>query len=113
MSYPDPGQRTVARCAEWLAGQVSRDTPRPPHATAREYASKGSYRDSLRNPRTTLRWQGTDRPSQLSSLTTRPRPLVRPRGAVWRPFRADLPDSPDDLTNDSGNEFGERVVARW
>ncbi len=32
------------RRAEWLAGQVSRGTPRPPHATAREYASKGCYR---------------------------------------------------------------------
>ena len=35
---------TRGRRAEWLAGQVSRGTPRPPHATAREYALKGSYR---------------------------------------------------------------------
>ena len=28
--------------AERLAGQMSTDTPRPPHATAREHASTGS-----------------------------------------------------------------------
>ena len=34
--------------AEWLAGQMSRDTPRLPHATAREYASIGQYRTTVR-----------------------------------------------------------------
>ncbi|MCY4591116.1 MAG: hypothetical protein OXE86_11290 [Alphaproteobacteria bacterium] len=38
--------------AEWLAGQMSRDTPRLPHATAREYASIGQYRTTVRGPAT-------------------------------------------------------------
>ena len=66
--------------AEWLAGQMSRDTPRLPHATAREYASTGQYRTTVRGP-TTL--TGTGSPSKTQHH--RSRPLTRPRGALLPP----------------------------
>ena len=36
--------------AEWLAGQMSKDTPRPPHATAREHASGAISHYIVRGP---------------------------------------------------------------
>ena len=46
-----PGRRTTrgAAGAERLAGQMSRDTPRLPHATAREYASTGNTAPRVRD----------------------------------------------------------------
>ena len=48
-SWPiKPATHNDAR-AEWLAGQVSKDTPRPPHATAKEHAS-GAVSHFVRDP---------------------------------------------------------------
>ena len=73
------GRRTArgAAGAEWLAGQMSRDTPRLPHATAREYASTGQYRTTVRGPDTLT---GTGSPSKTQHH--RSRPLSRPRSAT-------------------------------
>ena len=40
-AVPAPGQRRETGSAEWLAGQMSKDTPGLPRATARECASTG------------------------------------------------------------------------
>ena len=52
LSCPERRTARGAAGAEWLAGQMSRDTPRLPHATAREYASIGQYRTTVRGPAT-------------------------------------------------------------
>ena len=59
------------------------DPPRPPHATAREYAFKGCYRKhcGIRRPAR----QGADCPSQLSSSTGSPTAWRgRGTGVLWR-----------------------------
>ena len=76
LSCPERRTARGAAGAEWLAGQMSRDTPRLPHATAREYASIGQYRTTVRGPATLT---GTGSPSKTQHH--RSRPLSRPRGA--------------------------------
>ncbi len=80
LSCPERRTARGAAGAEWLAGQMSRDTPRLPHATAREYASIGQYRTTVRGPATLA---GTGSPSKTKHH--RSRPLTRPRGALLPP----------------------------
>ena len=61
--------------AERLAGQMSRDTPRPPHVTAREYASNGQYRTTVRGLATL-----TDAGSPSNTHHHRSRPLSAAAG---------------------------------
>ena len=49
-SCPEPGRRTKAGAPNGWRDRCRRDTPRPPHATAREHASKGRCRNLLRDP---------------------------------------------------------------
>ena len=81
---------TQEACASngWRVGCLD-DTPRLPHATAREYESKGSYRNSLRNP--------NDLPGRerIAHHNLALRPVPRPPGAageqaVFVAFRAVL-----------------------
>lgn len=85
---------------------MSRDTPRPPHETAREYASTGSTAP-VRDPEALNGWGIAHH--NLAHSTTRPRPPARLRGAAGAArFRADLQPC-DDLAKRSGDGFRERV----
>ena len=70
-SCPDPGRRTKAGAPNGWRDRCRRDTPRPPHATAREDASRGRCRNPVAGSERPA-WQGADRPSQLNWMT-RPR----------------------------------------
>ena len=72
---PRIGAAQRDRRAEWLAGWCLDDTPRPPHAPAREYASKGCYRNLLRNPNDL---RGRER---IAHHNLALRPVPRPPGA--------------------------------
>ena len=75
--------------AEWLAGQMSKDTPRPPYATAREHAS-GAMPHIVRDPHV-LEVKAADRPLQLSTFPV-PSPAAR-RGRGTRAIRPPAPIS--------------------
>ena len=105
---PGEAGRRMARRVPRLAGQMSGDTPRPPHETAREYASTGS-----------TAFCGFPMPGKAvgSPITTQ---LIRRhvpgrwrgRGARSPPrFLAGLPP-PDDLTNRSGGNLPRARSAR-
>ena len=68
---------------ELLAGQMSKDTPRPPHATAKEHAS-GAMPHIVRDPHV-LEVKAVGRPSQLSTFPV-PSPAAR-RGCGTRAIR--------------------------
>ena len=70
MSCPESGATQESGAPNGWRDRCLRDTPRLPHATAREYASKGSYRNSLRDPND-LPWQTTDRPAKLNRTPAR------------------------------------------
>ena len=73
---PLPGQRARAGAPNGWRDRCLPDTPRPPHATAKEYASKGSCRNSLRDP--------NDLPGRerIAHHNLALRPVPRPRGAA-------------------------------
>ena len=73
--------------AEWLAGQVSKDTPLPPHATAREHAS-GAVSHFVRDP-DLLEVKATGGPLQLSTF-----PVPSPAARRGRGIRAIQPPAP-------------------
>ena len=80
------------RRAEGLAGPISRGTPRTPHATAREYAPKGSYRNSLRDPNDLRGRERSHRP-EGGRDRDRDAPRTRPcsglgRRRRWSPGRS-------------------------
>ncbi len=67
------------------------DTPRPPHATAREYASKGSNRNSLRGP-DCLRAE-PDRPAKLTRTPARAADAAPGAVDSFRSRRKKLPEA--------------------
>ena len=75
--------------AEWLAGQMSKDTPRPPHATAREHAS-GAMPHIVRDPQV-LEVRGCGSPITTEHVPV-PSPAVR-RGRGTRAIRPPAPIS--------------------
>ena len=83
MSCPGTGRRAMAAVPNGWRDRCRRDTPRPPHATAREYASTGHAATSLRG-RDCLR-AGPDRPAKLTRTPARAADAV--------PGAADLPCS--------------------
>ena len=89
MSCPIKGN-AGGRRAKGLAGQVPWGTPRPPHATAREHASKGSYRNPLRTPNDL---PGRERIAHHNLAVRRPAPggLRGPGGAAGAVRSAPIP----------------------
>ena len=81
LSCPERRTACGAAGAEWLAGQMSRDTPRPPHATAREYASIGQYRTEGAGSG----YPGGYRVAQQNSIP--PPPAARAAAGPLRPTR--------------------------
>ena len=79
MSCPESGQRQEAGAPNGWRDRCLRDTPRPPHATAREYASKGLCRNSLRNPNDL---RGRER---IAHHNLALRPVPRPHDAAGEP----------------------------
>ena len=64
-SCPEPGRRTKAGAPNGWRDRCRRDTPRPPHATAREHASRGCA--AIRCGVRTARLAEPDRPAKLTT----------------------------------------------